>query len=113
MDHILREVEVQCLPDRIPEYLELDVTPLLVGQSLHVRDMQPEGVQLVTPADRVIVSIHGKAAEEVEEAAAAPAAEGAAAEGAAAEGAEPAAEAKDAEKDKEKGKGKGKGRDKD
>ncbi len=115
MDHILREVEVQCLPDRIPEYLELDVTPLLVGQSLHVGDLRPEGVQLVTPADRVIVSVHGKAAEEVEAAAVAPAAEGAAPEGAAAEGAEAAAEAKDAERDKEKDKGKpkAKGKEKD
>lgn len=112
MDHILREVEVQCLPDRIPEYLEVDVTPLLVGQSIHVGEMRPEGLQLITPADRVIVAIHGKAAEEVEEAAAAPAAEGAAAEGAPAEGGEPAAEAKDADKDKG-GKAKGKGKDKD
>jgi len=105
MDHVLREVEVLCLPDRIPEFLSVDVTPLLVGESLHVSDLPIEGLQVVTPADRVIVAIHGKAAELAEEAAVAPAAEGATAEAA-----EPAAESK--EKDKEKDKSKDKGKDK-
>ncbi len=96
MDHVLREVEVQCLPDRIPEFIEVDVTPLQVGDSIHVGDLPHEGIELLTPDERTIVSIHGKtaaavAAEEAEAAeAAASAAEG---EGQAAAKAESSGEA--------------------
>jgi len=102
MDHVLREVEVQCLPDRIPQFLEVDVTPLAVGQSIHVRDLQQEGLQVTTSPDRVIVSVHGKAAEAAAEVAAT-------AEAAPAEGAEAAAE-KTGDKAADK---KGKDKDKD
>ncbi len=106
MDHVLREVEVQCLPDRIPQFLEVDVTPLSVGQAFHVRDLREEELQVITPAERVIVSIHGKAAEPAPEAEAAAAAEAAQAEGAEAAGAKPGEKA--AEKTTEK-----KGKEKD
>jgi large subunit ribosomal protein L25 len=94
MDHVLRDVEIECLPDRIPEFLEVDVTPLSVGQSFHVRELVAQGLQVVTPPDRVIVSVHGKAAEPVvaEEAPVE-------AEGAPAEPVEPAAEKKGKDKD--------------
>jgi large subunit ribosomal protein L25 len=112
MDHVLREVEVQCLPDRIPQYLEVDVTPLAVGQSLHVRDLQVEGLQVITSPDRVIVSVHGKAAEPVAEAEAVVAAEAAPAEGAEAAGEKTGEKA--AEKPTEKkGKDRDRAKDKD
>ncbi len=34
-----REVKVRCLPTEIPEFLEVDVTALQIGDSLHVKDM--------------------------------------------------------------------------
>lgn len=88
LDHVLREVEVECLPTEIPDFIEVNVAEMQVGDSLHAADLQKEGVNIVTPGDRVVAAVHGKsvaaiAAEEEEAAAAAAALEG----GAGAEGA--------------------------
>jgi large subunit ribosomal protein L25 len=58
VEHILREIEVECLPDRIPGNIEVDVTSLEIGDSLRVRDLTvPEAVEIVTESDRVIISV--------------------------------------------------------
>ena len=49
--HNLIEVEVSCLPKHLPEFIEVDVAELQVGQSLHLSDLAlPEGVSLVALA---------------------------------------------------------------
>jgi large subunit ribosomal protein L25 len=58
VEHIMREVEVECLPDRIPENIEIDVTHLEIGDSLRVQDLTaPEVVEIVTEPGRVIISV--------------------------------------------------------
>ncbi|HEX6938440.1 MAG TPA: 50S ribosomal protein L25/general stress protein Ctc [Longimicrobiales bacterium] len=58
LDQTLHEIEVRCLPDRIPEAIEVDVSGLAVGDSLHIRDVAlPEGVELHDDADRTICSV--------------------------------------------------------
>ncbi|HEX5036517.1 MAG TPA: 50S ribosomal protein L25 [bacterium] len=75
-----RDIEVRCLPGNIPEKIDVDITPLDIGNSFHTKDLKlPDGVEAVTGADQTIVSIVTPR-EEV----AAPAAEAAPAEGAAA-----------------------------
>lgn len=65
MDHALRALELQCLPNAIPEELQVDVTALDVGDSLHVRDLTlPEGVELLTDADLSVVSVVAPTVEE-------------------------------------------------
>jgi len=86
LDHVLREIEVECLPSHVPESIEMDVSGLRVGDSLHAGDLEIANVRIVTPQDRVIAAVHGRqaaeepGAEEAEEtpadAAAAEAAEG-------------------------------------
>ena len=45
LEVVTRSLEVECTPDHVPEFLELDVTPLGVGDSLHLADVLfPEGV---------------------------------------------------------------------
>ncbi|MDR7521641.1 MAG: 50S ribosomal protein L25 [Armatimonadota bacterium] len=84
LEHHLREVLVKCLPTQIPDQLELDVTELLVGRSLHASDLVvPEGVTLLTPPDEVIVTVVApRVHEEAAPAAAAPAEAAAAVESA-------------------------------
>ena len=42
---VTRSLEVECTPDHVPEYLDLDVTSLGIGDSLHLSDVRfPEGV---------------------------------------------------------------------
>lgn len=93
----LHQVEVRCLPTELPDAIEVDVSGLKMGGSLSVGDLQvPEGVEILTPAEDVVVAVinpaRATAAEQKEEEAAAPAAaEGEAAtegtEGAKSEGA--------------------------
>ena len=94
VDHALRDLEIECLPDAIPEEFTVDVSGLDIGQSIHVRDLPlPEGVTLATDADLPVVSVVAPAVAE-EEVTEEPE-EGELPEGeeAPAEGDEPAAEA--------------------
>ena len=100
----LRELEIECLPRAIPGAIEVDVSNLDVGESIHVRDLVvPEGVTVLSDADLSVVSVVLPAAEEVAAVAETPAEGEAAAatpEEAAAGGEEK--EKKGKEKDKEK-----------
>jgi len=52
LDQTLRELEVEVDPANIPNHIEIDVTPLKIGESIHVRDIKlPEGVEVVTDTD--------------------------------------------------------------
>ena len=70
MDHQLRELEVFCLPSNIPEKIELDVSNLDIGDSIHVSDIQLEDVEILTDLDRSVVAVLAPTVIEVEEAAA-------------------------------------------
>ena len=48
MSHVLNEVEVSCLPGKLPEFIEVDLIDLQAGHSIHLADLKlPEGVELV------------------------------------------------------------------
>lgn len=79
---VTREIEIECLPDDIPEQFDVDVTELTIGQSIRAGDIpMSASMQLLSPADAVIshvVALRAEAAPAAEatpEAAAAPAAE--------------------------------------
>ncbi len=58
LDLQINELHVRCAPDRIPEVIEIDVSGLNVGDSLHVRELNlPEGVTALVEPDQVIVTI--------------------------------------------------------
>jgi len=47
VSHVLNELDVVCLPDDLPEFIEVDLGNLAVGHSMHVRDLAlPRGVEL-------------------------------------------------------------------
>ena len=70
MSHLLNELEVECLPKDLPEYLEVDVSGLHLNESLHVSDIKlPPGVvsaELAGGKNPSIVAVHAMRAEEVE-----------------------------------------------
>ena len=48
LNHLATEVEISALPKNLPEYLELDVSELKLGESLHLSDViLPEGVEII------------------------------------------------------------------
>lgn len=56
----LEEMRVRCRPRNLPEAIEVDVTDLHIGRSLHVRDIvAPEGVTLLEDPDQVVVACVG------------------------------------------------------
>ncbi|HEX6938382.1 MAG TPA: 50S ribosomal protein L25/general stress protein Ctc [Longimicrobiales bacterium] len=58
MDQTLHEIEVRCVPESIPEAIEVDVSGLQIGESLHVRDVAlPPGVELHEDPDRTICTV--------------------------------------------------------
>ncbi len=88
VEQVLHEIEIRSLPDHIPGHLEVDISRLSPGDIIHAADIPlPDGVELHSPADSVIVIGRGKQVEMVEEAPeAAPAEEAAEAPAEAAEG---------------------------
>ena len=49
VSHVLTELNIACLPKDLPEFIEVDLSELAVGQSIHVSDLKlPAGVTAVT-----------------------------------------------------------------
>jgi large subunit ribosomal protein L25 len=57
IQHILRELEVSCLPSDIPASIDMDITELGIGDSLHVRDVAVDQVEILTETERTIVTV--------------------------------------------------------
>jgi len=76
---INREIEIECLPDEIPEEFTVDVTDLSIGQSVRAGEIPLSGsMKLVSPPDSVIshvIAVRTSPAEEETAAAAATTAE--------------------------------------
>jgi large subunit ribosomal protein L25 len=52
VNHVLNELDISCLPDDLPEFVEVDLSTLTVGHSMHVRDLtMPKGVELALHKD--------------------------------------------------------------
>jgi large subunit ribosomal protein L25 len=88
VNHVMSELDISCLPADLPEFIEVDLSGMKKGMSLHLNEITlPKGVTAVTRGkpNPVLVSVVQIGGEEAAE----PGAEAAAAAGAA-----PAAEAK-------------------
>lgn len=75
VSHTISEVEVSCLPKDLPEFIEVDLAQVEVGQTVHLSDIKaPKGVELVALAhgnDLAVANIHAsRVAKEDEEGAA-------------------------------------------
>jgi large subunit ribosomal protein L25 len=72
--HHLTDVEITCLPKDLPEYIEVDVSGLDIGDAIHLSELAvPEGTELTALAqgaeyDQIVVSVSAVRAEIGEEA---------------------------------------------
>ena len=58
LDHVVREILVECLPDDLPEKIEVDVSELRLGESIHIKEIEfPSGVKPVDSPDKVVLTI--------------------------------------------------------
>ncbi|RMG00942.1 MAG: 50S ribosomal protein L25 [Nitrospirae bacterium] len=69
LQQILREVEIECLPDKIPPHIEVDVTELGAGKTLHISEIDfPEDIRVLHDPDEAVATVTmPKAEAEVEE----------------------------------------------
>ncbi len=99
LQSIRRELEITCLPNQIPAAIEVDVTDLVIGDSLHIKSIPlPEGVEIQTETDFTVLTVIS-AKVEIEEPEIEEEIEGLEVEGEPVEG--EAAETEDTEKDTE------------
>jgi large subunit ribosomal protein L25 len=72
VDFVTREIEVECLPTDIPEHIDVDITELLLHQSIRLRDLPGSAKwKAVSDGDTMLVHIVMPKAEEEPAAAAA------------------------------------------
>ncbi len=90
----LRTIMVESLPGQIPEKIDVDISALDIGDSVHVNEISLPGIKLLAPPDVAVVGVTPPQAEEKAAEVAAPVTE----EGAAA----PAEEKEEEKKEKEK-----------
>jgi len=81
LDQQLRDLEIMCLPNAIPDSIQVDVSALDLGSNLHVSDLVvPEGIDVMSDAELTVATVliprglRDEAAAAQETAAAAPAA---------------------------------------
>jgi large subunit ribosomal protein L25 len=64
LDFHMHVLEIECLPAQIPEHIDVDITALKIGGSLHVSDVQiPAGFKVLDEQTATIVNILGKSVE--------------------------------------------------
>lgn len=66
LQHVMWEVEIECLPTNIPDKIEVDITNLKIGSTLSMKDvLPPEGVKILGDPESIIFSVeHVKTVEE-------------------------------------------------
>jgi len=57
INHVMNDLEVSCAASKLPEFIEVDLAQLEIGQSLHLFDLKlPEGVSLVSQENLTVVT---------------------------------------------------------
>ncbi len=78
VDQHLRAAMIESLPGQIPEFIEVDISNLDIGDSIHIHEISLPGIKLLDPPDVAVVGVTPPEKEEKVEEVAAPVAEEAA-----------------------------------
>jgi len=66
LEHILWEVEIECLPTDIPKDIEVDVSSLKIGDSVHIKDLKfPSNIKVLNDQEAIVLSVAAPIKEEV------------------------------------------------
>lgn len=58
LQHIKRVVKISCLPEILPDHVEVDVTSLDIGDSIKIKELKlADGITVLDPADAAVVAI--------------------------------------------------------
>ena len=68
MEHLRHEVEIRCIPSKIPEALELDISEMEIGDTVTVADLiVPKDVEILNDVSAAVVSVVPPTVHKVEE----------------------------------------------
>jgi len=57
INHIFSELEIACLPENLPEFIEVDLANIKIGGSIHISDLQlPKGVTVIAQENLTIAT---------------------------------------------------------
>ena len=66
LEHILWEIEVECLPTQIPNQIEVDVSQLKIGDSIHIKDISfPSNIKVLNDPGAIVLSVAAPIKEEI------------------------------------------------
>jgi large subunit ribosomal protein L25 len=66
LEHILWEVEIECLPTSIPKEIEVDISNLKLKDSIHIKDINfPAGIKVLTDPSSIVLTVAEPMKEEV------------------------------------------------
>lgn len=72
LKQILRKLRVKGMPENLPDYIDIDITDVNIGQSFRVNQLKLDGVEFLDAANNVVVTVAAtRATRQAEEAAAA------------------------------------------
>lgn len=68
LDVVLHTLDIRCLPGDLPDHIEVDVTPLGIGQNIRVGDLKLDAskIEVLNDAEQVIVTVVPPRTEEAE-----------------------------------------------
>jgi len=64
LEQVRRVIQIQCLPGDIPKRIDVDVSPLKIGDSIHVQEIQMEKVKILLDANLTIATVLPPVVEE-------------------------------------------------
>lgn len=65
LQHLAHKLEIECLPKDIPEFIEVDISNLKIGDVIHVSEISIPGVTFITNPEQIVVTVTHARAEEI------------------------------------------------
>jgi len=66
LEHLLWEIEVECLPTNIPKNIQVDITALKMGEAIYVKDIVlPQGIKVLNDPTAIVLHVIAPMKEEV------------------------------------------------
>lgn len=57
LQHILHKIDIKCLPQHIPAHIDVDISELKIGDSINIRDLKTENIEVLNDENAQIVSV--------------------------------------------------------